>query len=134
MTTLLPTSVVAVVGLGYVGPPLAVAFGRVLPTIGYDHNTAMIRLYQSHHDLTGEVTAVKFAAAVHLAFSNDHAALALIDLIVVAVLTLIDEAQNPDLRLLLDVTRIGKLRGHPKTGLREGKGRADYLQNVSVVV
>ncbi len=105
MTTSTHEPVVAVVGLGYVGLPLAVAFGRVLPTIGYDQNLDKIRRYQSRQDPTGEVSAEEFAAARHLRFSTDPAALAQADMIVVAVPTPIDKAHNPDLRMLLEASR-----------------------------
>jgi UDP-N-acetyl-D-galactosamine dehydrogenase len=105
---------VAVVGLGYVGLPLAVAFGRVYPTIGYDQNSNKIRHYQARHDPTGEVTDEEFAAASRLRFSDDPALLAEADMIVVAVPTPIDKAHNPDLRMLLAASRtVGR---HMKRG------------------
>lgn len=114
MTAVSAKPVVAVVGLGYVGLPLAVAFGHVLPTIGYDRNATKIRLYQSHRDPTGEVTSDEFARAVHISFTDDPMALALADMIIVAVPTPIDRAHNPDLRMLLDASRT--VGNHMKRG------------------
>lgn len=114
MTTSAPEPTVAVVGLGYVGLPLAVAFGRVLPTIGYDQNPNKIRHYQARRDPTGEVTAEEFAAATRLRFSDDPAVLAEADMIIVAVPTPIDKAHHPDLRMLLAASRtVGR---HMKRG------------------
>lgn len=114
MTSPSSEPVVAVVGLGYVGLPLAVAFGRVLPTIGYDQNAAKIRHYRSRQDPTGEVTAEEFASAQRIMFSDDPAVLAQADLIVMAVPTPIDKAHNPDLRMLLEASRtVGR---HMKRG------------------
>jgi len=55
--------IVAVVGLGYVGLPLAIEFGKQYATIGFDLSRAKVDAYKRHVDPTGEVAAADFAAA-----------------------------------------------------------------------
>jgi UDP-N-acetyl-D-glucosamine/UDP-N-acetyl-D-galactosamine dehydrogenase len=87
---------VAVVGLGYVGLPLALAFGRVLPTVGFDIDAARIADCSRGHDHTGEADAEAFAAARHARYSADAAALREADFVVIAVPTPVDAAHQPD--------------------------------------
>jgi UDP-N-acetyl-D-glucosamine/UDP-N-acetyl-D-galactosamine dehydrogenase len=91
----LPT--VAVVGLGYVGLPVAVAFGRVRPTIGYDLSRRRIESLRHHVDATGEVSAAELMQARHLKATAHAADLAQADFIIVAVPTPINAARQPDL-------------------------------------
>ena len=90
------TKVIAVVGLGYVGLPLAIEFGKRFRTIGFDIATAKVDAYQRHCDPTGEVTREEFAAAKLLETTTNAAKLNEADFIVVAVPTPIDEAHQPD--------------------------------------
>src|SRR5512139_2581783 len=89
-------SVVAVVGLGYVGLPLAVEFGKKMTTIGYDLSVEKIEHYRRFCDPTGEVSADDLKAATQLTVTTDPAELAKADFIVVAVPTPVDEAYIPD--------------------------------------
>ena len=91
---------IAVVGLGYVGLPLAVAFGRKRQTIGFDLDEQKLVNYRQRLDPGGEVEAEEFASSVHLSFTTDPADLASANIIVVAVPTPIDDAHRPDLRAL----------------------------------
>ena len=93
-------NVVAVVGLGYVGLPLAVEFGKKMRTIGLDLSRSKIESYRRFIDPTGELTTGQMRAATHLMVTNDGAALAEADHIVVAVPTPVDEAHQPDFRAL----------------------------------
>jgi len=105
---------VAVVGLGYVGLPLAVEFARVFPTIGYDLSREKIEHFRNHNDPTGEVSREQFAAAKHLAVTDDPAQLGQADFIVVAVPTPVDDAHQPDFGPLIGAsTAVGK---HMKRG------------------
>lgn len=105
---------VAVVGLGYVGLPLAIEFGKVLRTIGYDLSQAKVDAYRRGYDPTGEVQASEFAAASNLTFTFDSALLSQADFFVVAVPTPVDEAHQPDFRPLLSATEsVGR---HMKRG------------------
>ncbi|MCA1245473.1 nucleotide sugar dehydrogenase [Massilia sp. MS-15] len=88
--------VVAVVGLGYVGLPLAVEFGKKSKTIGFDLSEAKIENYRKFIDPTGEVSTEQLQAARHLSVSTDPSVLGEADYIVVAVPTPVDNAHNPD--------------------------------------
>jgi len=88
---------VAVLGLGYVGLPLALGFGRKLSTIGFDLSESKVNAYRKGFDPTGEMGGEKFSAAKHIAYTNDPAELRKADFVVVAVPTPIDEANRPDL-------------------------------------
>src|SRR5260221_4263753 len=92
---------IAVVGLGYVGLPLAVEFGKRFPTIGFDLSSAKVEAYQRGFDATGEVTPDEFKAALKLRVTTDAALLAEADFIIVAVPTPIDDAHRPDFGPLL---------------------------------
>jgi UDP-N-acetyl-D-galactosamine dehydrogenase len=94
-------SVVAVVGLGYVGLPLAVEFGRIHQTIGFDLSAEKIAAYKQFTDPTGEVSEEKLRAASLLRPTTDPKALAEADYIVVAVPTPVDDAHIPDLSPLV---------------------------------
>src|SRR5688572_32438608 len=87
---------VGVVGLGYVGLPLAVAFGRKFPTMGYDLSAEKIRAYRERRDPTGEISDELFREAKHLECSNDASKLKDAQFIVVAVPTHVDGARMPD--------------------------------------
>jgi len=90
---------VAVVGLGYVGLPIAVSFGKHNRTIGFDINKAKIEELQGGFDRTGEVSAAELTSSqVH--YTADPAALKNADFIIVAVPTPINEALQPDLKAL----------------------------------
>ena len=88
---------VAVVGLGYVGLPVAVAFGRERPTIGYDLSKKRIENLRHHVDATGEVATAELLEARHLRATCYPADLAQADFIIVAVPTPINAARQPDL-------------------------------------
>ncbi len=92
---------IAVVGLGYVGLPLAVEFGKKYPTIGFDLSEEKIEHSRRHVDPTGEVNTADFKAATQLTVTTDAAALKVADFIVVAVPTPVDEAHQPDFRPLV---------------------------------
>jgi len=87
---------VAVVGLGYVGLPLALAFGREMDTIGFDISAPRVLDCNRGVDHTGEATATDFAAARRARYTTDPAALREADFIVVAVPTPVDGAHQPD--------------------------------------
>ncbi len=87
---------VGVVGLGYVGLPLAVAFGRKFRTLGYDLSAEKIRAYRERRDPTGEISDELFREAKLLECSNDASKLKDAQYIVVAVPTPVDGAHMPD--------------------------------------
>jgi len=96
---------VAVVGLGYVGLPLALAFGRKLRTIGFDIAVDKVEAYQRGIDPAGEVESGEFLSASKLRLTTDPAALREADFVVVAVPTPIDNAKVPDLSPVIGATR-----------------------------
>ena len=96
---------VAVIGLGYVGLPLAVEFGKVLPTIGFDIDRGRIGELREGHDRTREVSDAELAAAAQLSLSDDTAALAAADVFIVTVPTPIDAFRRPDLGPLAAASR-----------------------------
>jgi len=87
---------VAVVGLGYVGLPLALEFGRHLPVIGYDRNPERVQSCRSGVDPNREATPEQFAAAIQLQFTDEAQRLAAADFVIVAVPTPVDRARQPD--------------------------------------
>ena len=87
---------VGIVGLGYVGLPLAIAFGRKFPTVGYDLSAEKVRAYREHNDPTGQVAHSAFQEAKHVRWTSSAAELAGAEVIIVAVPTPIDEARMPD--------------------------------------
>ncbi len=97
---------VAVVGLGYVGLPLAVAFGRTRRTIGYDLSAQKIAAYRRFEDPTGELSAADLRAAVHLEVTADPALLQQADIVIVAVPTPVDAAHQPDFRPLIGASTV----------------------------
>jgi UDP-N-acetyl-D-galactosamine dehydrogenase len=107
-------SVVAVVGLGYVGLPLAVEFGKKRQTIGYDVSSSKVESYKRCIDPTGEVSFDDLQAASHLLFTTDPAELSHADFVVVAVPTPVDLAHQPDFAALVGASEaVGK---HIKRG------------------
>src|SRR6266436_7489855 len=96
--------VVAVVGLGYVGLPLAVEFGKKFDTIGYDLSASKIDSYRRFCDPTGEVSSENLRAAARLTATSDPSDLRRADFIVVAVPTPVDVAHIPDFAPLISAS------------------------------
>ncbi len=90
-------SSIAVVGLGYVGLPLAVEFGKKRTVIGFDVNVARIEELQSGVDSTLEVDSAELTSATHLTFTTDLKAIATAETYIVTVPTPIDDHKQPDL-------------------------------------
>jgi UDP-N-acetyl-D-galactosamine dehydrogenase len=88
---------VAIVGLGYVGLPLAVAFGRSRRTIGLDLNEEKLNHYRAGRDPSGEVEPQQLAESKFLEFTSDASKLREAQIIIVVVPTPIDAARRPDL-------------------------------------
>jgi UDP-N-acetyl-D-galactosamine dehydrogenase len=96
---------IAIIGLGYVGLPLAVAFGRKFPTTGFDIDPTRVAELRRQHDRTLEVPAQEIRAAGQLAFHDDAAALRQCNVFIVTVPTPIDEFKRPDLRPIEGASR-----------------------------
>ena len=96
----LETVRIGIVGLGYVGLPLAVYLATRFPVTGFDVKQARVAELSERRDRTGEVTEEEFAAARHLSFTNDMADLRDCNFYIVTVPTPIDQAKRPDLTAL----------------------------------
>jgi UDP-N-acetyl-D-galactosamine dehydrogenase len=105
---------VAVVGLGYVGLPLAVEFGKRLTTVGFDLNEAKLANYRRCQDPTDSVSGDDLRSATKLKYTSDPRDLSQADFIVVAVPTPVDDAHQPDFSPLLSACDI--LSPHMKKG------------------
>jgi UDP-N-acetyl-D-glucosamine/UDP-N-acetyl-D-galactosamine dehydrogenase len=92
---------IAVIGLGYVGLPLALEFAKFRTVIGFDINQGRIDALRIGRDVTREVSADELAAAKHLTFTSDPADLAAASIYIVTVPTPIDAHKRPDLTPLI---------------------------------
>ena len=97
---------IGVVGLGYVGLPLAVEFGKIMTTIGVDLSNEKVISYRSCIDPTGEVSSEELKAAKHLEFHTDESVLKKADVIIIAVPTPVDNAHQPDLTPLIKSSEV----------------------------
>ena len=101
--------IIAVVGLGYVGLPLAVAFGQKFTTIGYDLSEEKVTSYQNFLDPSGDIPDENFRTAKYLSFTTDPSHLSQADYIIIAVPTPVDNAHQPDFSpLQLASATVGK--------------------------
>ena len=91
----------AIIGLGYVGLPLAVEFGKQFDTLGFDISTTRISELQNGKDRTLETSVEEIAAATRLQFRSDTAALAECNIYIVAVPTPVDDQKRPDFTPLI---------------------------------
>ncbi|PWF39433.1 nucleotide sugar dehydrogenase [Massilia glaciei] len=98
-------SIVAIVGLGYVGLSLALAFGQRQRTIGIDLSQRKIDSYRRMVDPTGEFSEAQMRAAKWLSVDTDPADIALADFVIVAVPTPVDIAHNPDFSALVGASK-----------------------------
>ncbi|HIE1098218.1 MULTISPECIES: nucleotide sugar dehydrogenase [Stenotrophomonas] len=96
----------AVIGLGYVGLPLAVAFGRHWPTLGFDIDASRIAELRSGQDHTLEMEADELDGAQHLQYGSDPALLDACNVYIVTVPTPIDAYEQPDLEPLRSASRL----------------------------
>lgn len=100
----------AIIGLGYVGLPLAVEFGKTRPVVGFDINAARIKALRDGHDATLEVSDDELAEAKALQFSSTLSDLEACNTYIVTVPTPIDDHKRPDLTPLVKASEtIGKV-------------------------
>ncbi|MZR13835.1 Vi polysaccharide biosynthesis UDP-N-acetylglucosamine C-6 dehydrogenase TviB [Maritimibacter sp. DP07] len=100
------TATIAVIGLGYVGLPLAVEFGKHRHVIGFDINAERIAALRAGRDTTREVEAEELAAAQNLTFTDDSADLAQAKIYIITVPTPIDPHKRPDLTPLIKASEM----------------------------
>eukprot|EP01133_Synstelium_polycarpum_P020156 gene20156-24173_t len=96
---------IAVIGLGYVGLPLVVEFGKLGRTIGFDISIEKVQACQRGTDPSRELSDQQMAAAVHAEYASEPQILAEADIIIVAVPTPVDQAHNPDFSPLIGASR-----------------------------
>ena len=97
---------IAVIGLGYVGLPLAVAFGATRQVVGFDINEGRIAELRRGEDRTLETTTSELQAATGLSFTADAARLKECGIFIVTVPTPIDKANRPDLTPLITASKL----------------------------
>lgn len=97
---------IAIVGLGYVGLPLAIEFGAVFPTYGYDINARRVEQLCNGVDVTREVSGYDFERAEHLLYTNDVSDIERCNVYIVTVPTPVDAAKQPDLSPLASASRL----------------------------
>ncbi|NMP16542.1 Vi polysaccharide biosynthesis UDP-N-acetylglucosamine C-6 dehydrogenase TviB [Thalassotalea sp. Y01] len=102
----LTTIKIAVIGLGYVGLPLAVEFGKKYPTVGFDIKQARIDELRDGIDTTLEVSSEQFSNAKRLRFTNVESELKSCNFYIVTVPTPIDKNKQPDLTPLIKASEI----------------------------
>jgi len=101
---------IGIIGLGYVGLPLAVEFGKQFPTLGFDINKPRVEELQSGIDSTLEVESDRLAQAVQLRYANELQELRDCNVYIVTVPTPIDDHKRPDFRPLISASElVGKL-------------------------
>jgi len=96
---------ICVVGLGYVGLPLAVEFGKTIPTIGYDINSVRINELLDGRDTTLEISDKELKEAACLQYTTELADTPSANVYIVTVPTPIDEFKNPNLQPLQSAAR-----------------------------
>jgi UDP-N-acetyl-D-galactosamine dehydrogenase len=96
---------IGVIGLGYVGLPLAVALGKVFDTLGFDLDPSRVAELREGRDSTGEVTEDEIGKAVSLRLTSSDTDLGTCNVFIVAVPTPIDSAQRPNLSPLIDASK-----------------------------
>jgi UDP-N-acetyl-D-galactosamine dehydrogenase len=92
---------IAVIGLGYVGLPLAIEFGKHLPTVGFDISVDKITAYRGQIDPSGEVSPEEFKKSVSFFPTTNIGAICEADYIIIAMPTPVDENNNPDFSFLI---------------------------------
>jgi UDP-N-acetyl-D-galactosamine dehydrogenase len=97
---------IGIIGLGYVGLPLAVHLAGKFPVAGFDINEKRVKELKSGFDQTHEVTEQEFASAQNLTFSSNPDDLANCNFYIVTVPTPIDRAKRPDLASLVGASQI----------------------------
>lgn len=100
------TCSIAIVGIGYVGLPLAVEFGKQYRTIGFDTNKDRLNALRGGEDQTGEVSKVELSTANQLSFTDDLKELSDCNIFIVTVPTPVDSHKRPDLTPLLNATKM----------------------------
>ena len=106
---LIKTPIIAIIGLGYVGLPLAVEFGKKYPVVGFDVNKDRVRQLKEGYDHTLEIQPEQIAESTHVSFTYEIDALRSCNVFIVTVPTPIDSFKKPDLSFLMKASAmVGK--------------------------
>ena len=107
---------ILILGLGYVGLPLALEFGKKYKTIGFDLSDGKIESYKNKCDPMGEVSSKQIEDAVHLTFSSSPESISEADVIIIAVPTPVDDSNKPDFAPLISASsNVGSFMKHGAT-------------------
>lgn len=106
MSPILSEVKIAIIGLGYVGLPLAVEFGKKYPTVGFDINSKRVSELKQGHDFTLEVSADELADSAFITYACDVETLKASNVYIVTVPTPIDEHKQPDLTPLVKASQM----------------------------
>ena len=104
--TSLSTAKIGILGLGYVGLPLAVEFGKIHDVVGFDISSSRINKLNCGVDETFEVSSEQLKLAAGLSFSDDIASLTNCNTYIVTVPTPVDDSKRPDMSLLIEASRL----------------------------
>ena len=128
----------AIIGLGYVGLPLAVEFGRHFPVVGFDISARRLEELRAGHDRTLETTAEELRRAARLTYSNRIEDLREVEVFIVTVPTPIDCHKRPDLTPLVKASEtVGKRLVYAAQGFElgaQGIGLGAQLRNERHVI
>ncbi|MCZ6566351.1 MAG: Vi polysaccharide biosynthesis UDP-N-acetylglucosamine C-6 dehydrogenase TviB [Gammaproteobacteria bacterium] len=126
---------ISVIGLGYVGLPLAVEFGKIIPTIGYDINTQRLEELKQASDRTLEVSSDELQQAKNLSFSSEISDLMSSNVFIVTVPTPIDDHKVPDLSTIKSATEIvGKALGQGDVVIYESTVYPGVTEDICVPI
>ncbi len=126
---------IAVIGLGYVGLPLAATFGRKFKTLGFDINAKRVAELRQHHDHTLEVPEQELREAANLSFANDPEELKGCNVFIITVPTPIDDYKRPDLRPLESASRtVGRAIGKGGVAIYESTVYPGATEEVCVPI
>ncbi len=100
------TKTIAIIGLGYVGLPLAIEFGKKYPTLGFDINPTRIEELRNRFDRTHQINSHDFQEAKFLSFHTDIQELKNAQIYIITVPTPLDEYKNPDISYLLNASKM----------------------------
>lgn len=126
---------IAVIGLGYVGLPLAATFGRRFKTLGFDINAKRVEELRQGHDHTLEVSEQELRDAAHLSFASNPEELKGCNVFIITVPTPIDEYKRPDLRPLESASRtVGRAIGKGGVAIYESTVYPGATEEVCVPI
>lgn len=100
------TKTIAIIGLGYVGLPLAIEFGKKYPTLGFDINPTRIKELEGHYDRTHQISPSDFTNSTLLSFHSTLDALKIAQIYIITVPTPLDEYKNPDISYLINASKM----------------------------